>query len=258
MSSIVLVHGAWSDASAWDHVAQKLTSAGHQVAVPDLPAHGRDLTSPTDATLEAYVATVITAAEGLAGPVVLVGHSMAGTVISVAAELRPDLVEHLVYLAAFLLPSGQSLYGFTQTSPGMASSALGPALRPGDGVLGVDPDQFIDAFCADATDEFARHALSSLRPDPLAPLGTPITVTAKRWGAVPRSYIHTDLDRCVSPASQAEMVAAVGVGSTRHLEAAHLAMLSQPDALTAAIIDLTSTAPASHTTPSPTTTRPTA
>lgn len=107
--------------------------------------------------------------------------------------------------------------------------------------LGVDPEQFIDVFCADAPDELAQQALSSLRPDPLAPLGTPITITDERWGAVPRSYIHTDLDRCVSPASQAEMVAAVGVGSFRHLQAAHLAMLSQPDAVTAALTDLITT-----------------
>jgi pimeloyl-ACP methyl ester carboxylesterase len=188
--------------------------------------------------LDGYVDTVIAAAEQLGAPAVLVGHSMAGTVISAVAERRPDLVEHLVYMAAFLLPSGQSLYGFTQTSPGMTDSALGPALRPGDGVLGVDPDQFIDVFCADAPGDLARHALSSLRPDPLAPLGTPITVPPERWGTIGRSYIHTDRDRCVSPASQAEMVTAVGVNATQHLDAGHLAMLSHPTEVAEAISDL--------------------
>lgn len=243
MSSIVLVHGAWSDASAWDHVAPLLSSAGHRVAAPDLPAHGSDHTHPAEATLDGYVDAVIAAAERLGGPVVLVGHSMAGTVISSVAERRPDLVEHLVYLAAFLLPSDQSLYGFTQTSPGMAHSSLGPALRPGDGVLGVDPDQFIDVFCADAPVDVARQARASLRPDPLVPLGTPITVTERRWGTIARSYVHTDRDRCVSPASQIEMVTAVGVGATRHVDAGHLAMLSRPADVAAAITDLVSSQP---------------
>lgn len=58
-------------------------------------------------------------------------------------------------------------YGFTQTSPGMADGALGPALRPGEGVLGTDPDQFIATFGADLPDDLARQALSSLRPEPL-------------------------------------------------------------------------------------------
>ena len=121
----------------------------------------------------------------------------------------------------------------------MADSALGPALRPGDGVLGVDPDQFIDVFCADAPTDLARHALAVLRPDPLVPLGTPITVTDQRWGSIPRSYIHTDRDRCVSPASQTEMVNAVGVSASRHLDAGHLAMLSHPTEVSTAIADLT-------------------
>ncbi len=240
MSAIVLVHGAWSDARAWDQVAQRLIAAGHGVTAPDLPGHGRDQTHPSDVTLDSYVDTVIDAGEALGGPVVLVGHSMAGTVISSVAERRPDLVEHLVYLAAFLLPSSQSLYGFTQSSPGMADSALGPALRPGDGVLGVDPEQFVDVFCADAPVDLARQALASLRPDPLAPLGTPISITDQRWGTVARSYVHTDLDRCVSPASQAEMVAAVGVSSTRHLDTGHLAMLARPDEVATSIAELTS------------------
>jgi pimeloyl-ACP methyl ester carboxylesterase len=240
MSSIVLVHGAWSDASVWKSTVELLTAAGHHVRAPDLPAHGADHTDPSAASLESYVAVVVAAAEALGEPVVLLGHSMAGTVISSVAEQRPDLVASLVYLAAFLLPSGQSLYGFTETSPGMSTSGLGTALRPGDAVLGVDPDQFIDLFCAGAPDGPAQAALAALRPDPLAPLGTPIAVTDQRWGSVTRSYIHTTADRCVSPESQSEMVQAIGVGATRSLDAPHLAMLSHPSELVEAILDLVS------------------
>jgi pimeloyl-ACP methyl ester carboxylesterase len=238
MKSFVLVHGAWSDASSWQQTSTHLSHAGHLVASPNLPSHGTDQTPPGGVSIEDYVRTVIDAADHLGGPVVLVGHSMAGTVISLVAEQRPDLVTHLIYVAAFLLPSGKSLYGFTQSSPGMATSALGPALRPGDGVLVVDPDQFVNAFCADANVEVASSALCALRPEALAPLGTPITVTDKAWGSVPRSYIHTSEDRCVSPASQLEMVGAVGVGATRTITASHLVMLSQAAELAQAIIDL--------------------
>jgi pimeloyl-ACP methyl ester carboxylesterase len=155
MKAVVLVHGAWSDATVWSQVAQSLLASGHQVAAPDMPSHGLDTTPATDATMDGYVDAVIASAKTLEGPVVLVGHSMAGTVISMVAEREPELASHLIYLAAFMLPDGQSLYGFTQTSPGMADSALGPALRPGEGVLGVDPASFIDVFCADAPAELA-------------------------------------------------------------------------------------------------------
>jgi pimeloyl-ACP methyl ester carboxylesterase len=235
------VHGAWSDASAWSAVADRLRALGHRVATPDLPAHGADRRAPEAATLDGYADAVLAAARdaGDGAPVVLVGHSMAGTVISSAAERRPESVAHLVYVAAFLLPSGQSLYGFTQASPGMADSGLGPALRPGEATLAVDPEQFVPVFCADAPADAAAAARDGLRPEPLAPLATPVAVTDARWGALPRSYVHTSADRCVSPASQTEMVAAVGVGAERTIDAGHLVMLSRPTELADALVELT-------------------
>jgi pimeloyl-ACP methyl ester carboxylesterase len=238
MKTFVLVHGAWSNAEVWSEVSKRLEASGNRVFAPDLPSHGADASPPEKATLDGYADTVIAIAKAADQPVVLVGHSMAGTVISAVAERNPELVSHLVYLAAYLLPNEQSLYGFTQTSPGMADSALGPALRPGEGTLGVDPAAFIDVFCADAAPDAAEAAVAALRPDPLAPLGTPITITDGRWGRIPRSYIFTAKDRCVSPASQKEMVDAVTVDKVATIDAAHLAMLSKPDELVTIISSL--------------------
>jgi pimeloyl-ACP methyl ester carboxylesterase len=238
LKTFVLVHGAWSNAEVWSEVTQRLEAAGHKVFAPNLPSHGTDVTPPENASLDGYADAVLAIAKSADQPVVLVGHSMAGTVISTVAERNPELVSHLVYLAAYLLPNGQSLYGFTQTSPGMADSALGPALRPGEGTLGVDPAAFIDVFCADAPPDAAKAAAVNLRPDPLTPLGTPITVSDSRWGSVPRSYIFTSKDRCVSPASQKEMVDAVPVGKVATIDASHLAMLSKPDELVSIISSL--------------------
>lgn len=240
MTRFVLVHGAWSDGAAWKAVAALLRSAGHQVAAPDLPAHGDDSTPVPQASLEGYAMATAKAAAALGGPVVLVGHSMAGTVISTVAEQDPDLAGHLVYVAAFLLPSGQSLFGITQSSPGFADSLLGPSLRPGEGILEVDRGQAREVFMGDAPDEVATAALARLRPEPLGPLTTPVAVTPERWGRVRRSYVHTTADRAVPMAAQLEMVSGVGgVAATRRLAASHMAMLSDPDGLAAALLDLT-------------------
>lgn len=239
MTDFILIHGAWTDATSWTPVAERLTAAGHTAQAVDLPGHGADTTDASTIGLQDYTDTVIHAAEAMGSPVVLVGHSMAGTIISSVAEQRPELADHLVYVAAFMLPSGQSLNGFTQESPGMATSRLGPALRPTEAELAVDPAQAREVFLADADDRTAEAALAQLRPDPLAPLGTPITVTDANWGRVPRTYIHTTLDHTVTLAAQQEMVTAVGAASVLSIDTGHFPMLVRPDGLTDLLIAAT-------------------
>lgn len=240
MTAFVLVHGWWSDTEAWMATAARLRAAGHEVAVPELPAHGGDPMPAAQAGLDDYADTTAKAAAGLGGPAVLVGHSVAGAVISAVAEQDPNLVEHLVYLAAFLLPSGQTVFGFTQSSPGFAAGLLGPSLRPAAGLLGVDHGQARDVLMADVPAEVAEAALARLRPAPLAPLLTPVWVTRDRWGRVPRSYVHTTADRALPLAAQFEMVAcAPRLAGTRRLPTGHLPMLSDPDGTARALIELT-------------------
>ena len=105
MARFVLVHGSWSDAAAWAAVADRLSDAGHRVATPDLPGHGPDTTPPKEASLDGYAAVVAKEAAALGSRVTLVGHSMAGTVISTVGEHDPALIAGLIYVAAFLLDS---------------------------------------------------------------------------------------------------------------------------------------------------------
>src|SRR5580692_8081448 len=125
METIVLVHGAWSDASAWDHISPILKAQGYEVIAVNLPGHGKDNTSFADITLASYVETVKKAI-GARKDVVLVGHSMAGLVISEVAEQIPDQIRKLVYLAAFLPKNGESLLSLAQTD---ADSHIGKYLQ---------------------------------------------------------------------------------------------------------------------------------
>ena len=99
MSTFVLVHGAWHGAWCWYKVAARLRQKGHTVLVPDLPGHGRDQTPINAVSMQSYAQRVADVIRTANEPVILVGHSMGGFVISAAAEQQPQTVAKLVYVA---------------------------------------------------------------------------------------------------------------------------------------------------------------
>lgn len=105
----LLVHGGWHGAWAWYRIETQLEARGHTVTVIDLPGHGIDTTDPGSVTLADYVARTVDILDNASMPVIVVGHSAGGIVLSSAAEARPRAVEKLVYVAAFLLQRGQTL-----------------------------------------------------------------------------------------------------------------------------------------------------
>ncbi len=117
MSTFVLIHGSMHGARCWDKVVPLLVSAGHEVVVPDLPAHGRDKTPRAGITLQSYVDKVIEAMEAQGEPVILVGHSMAGVILTQAAGQRPELINRLVYVTAHSISPGESISGNRPLAP---------------------------------------------------------------------------------------------------------------------------------------------
>jgi pimeloyl-ACP methyl ester carboxylesterase len=117
MATFVLVHGSWHGAWCWHRVVPELEALGHRVLAPDLPGHGDDATAPAQLTLKAYAECVATVICSATEPVVLVGHSFAGIVISQVAELVPERISRLVYLTAFLPANGQSLSRLATADP---------------------------------------------------------------------------------------------------------------------------------------------
>jgi pimeloyl-ACP methyl ester carboxylesterase len=104
----VLIHGGNHGAWCWDKVASLLRKEGHLVEAPDLPGHGKDKTPIQDVTLQSCIDEVCSVINAQSEPVILVGHSMGGLVISQVAEQVPDKIRVLVYLSALLLRSGES------------------------------------------------------------------------------------------------------------------------------------------------------
>lgn len=226
----VLVHGAWMGAWAWDDVAAALRAEGATVSVVELPAHGDDPAPAAEATLDAYADRVATAIEAAGAPVTLVGHSMAGVVITRVAEDDPDRVAALVYVAAYLPRDGQSLLDLAMTD---ADSHAGPALviDEATGTGALPADQLADIFCADCPPAALDRLASRYRDEPLAPLAAPVAVSAAGWGSVPSSYVYTSEDRAVSHALQRSMTEGVALAGSATLATSHSPMLSAPGEL---------------------------
>jgi pimeloyl-ACP methyl ester carboxylesterase len=109
MSTYVLVHGSWHASWCWHKVTPRLEASGHKVIAPDLPGHRRNWKSPDRVTMQNYTDLTTSIPDAEREPVVVVARSRHGVVASQTAELRPDKIRTLVYLAAYLAPSGETI-----------------------------------------------------------------------------------------------------------------------------------------------------
>jgi pimeloyl-ACP methyl ester carboxylesterase len=203
MSRFVLIHGAWHGAWCWHRLKAELEAAGHSVAAPDLPALGDDQTPAEKITLDYWARFVADRVNAQPGPVILVGHSRGGVVISQAAERAPENIARLVYVAGWLVPNGQSLAGVTHDMndslviPNMVPVKSGVTCRVRDSVL---REAFYGA-CSEDDFQFARERL---RPEPLKPLVTPLELT-QRFETLPRAYVECTRDRAIPLDAQRRM-----------------------------------------------------
>ena len=235
MTTFVLVHGAYHGAWCWYEVRPELESRGHEVVTFDLPAHGVDTTPPTDVTFGDYVERTCDAIDAQDEPVVLVGHSMAGMVVTQAAERCPDGIDTLVYLTAYLPANGESMVD--QRVEGSLISRNFTVHRE-RGVGAVAEDALEELFYADCSASDRALARSLIRPEPLDPLSTPVDISEGRFGSVRRAYVRCEDDQTITPEQQRRAVDERGCDAELTLEAGHSPFLAIPaqtaDALEAA------------------------
>ena len=226
MSTFVLIHGAWHGAWCWRRLTPILESAGHTVVAPDLPSMGADRSDPAQVTLDSWARFGAGLVTGQSETVVLVGHSRAGIVVSQVAELVPERIRRLVYLCAFLLPSGKTLADAARADE---TSLLSANMIPAASGLTctVRPEVLRDAFFGRCTQDDYEFALANLSPEPLKPLVTPLKLSAQRFGRVPRSYVECLQDRAVTLPAQRRMQAALPCDTVHSLEADHSPFFSR-------------------------------
>jgi len=218
--TVVLVHGAFADASSWNGVVKILEKDGYPVVAAANPLR----------SVKGDGAAVSALLAGIKSPVVLVGHSYGGNVISEAANDRAN-VKALVYVSAFAPEAGETVAGLAGKFPG---STLGPtlaapvALADGGKDLYIQQDKFHDQFAADVPAAQAALMAATQRPVTEAALneqsGTPA------WKHIPSWYIYGDKDKNIPPQAMAFMAKRAEAKMVKVVKgASHVVMVSNPE-----------------------------
>jgi pimeloyl-ACP methyl ester carboxylesterase len=224
--NVVLVHGGFVDGSGWQGVYNQLTQDGYQVRVVQNPT----------LSLQGDVAATREIIDEQQGPVVLVGHSYGGAVITEAGT--DDNVAALVYIAAFAPDTGESVSTLIADPP--PGAPVPPILPPKDGFLFLDRDKFHESFGRDLPAEQAAFMADSQVPWGVDALSG--SITAPAWRTKPSWYMITTEDRMIPPLAQHAMSDRAG-SIVVEVAGSHSVYLSQPTAV-ADLIELASSAAA--------------
>jgi pimeloyl-ACP methyl ester carboxylesterase len=225
--TIVLVHGAFADSSGWNSVTGRLIGDGYPVIAFSNPLRGPN----EDAEyLRQFLSTI-------SGPLVLVGHSYGGAVITNAATGNPH-VKSLVYIAAYAPAEGESVAAANSLGGGHTDVIDHLVVRPFPGAAGGDADAYIDPayfptlFAQDLPKATTRVMAATQRPGALAALLTPSGAPA--WEGIPSWYLVARQDRIIPPEAERAMAARAG-STTLEIDSSHVAMMSHPAAVTSLI-----------------------
>jgi len=228
--TIVLVHGAFAESASWERVIDPLLSAGHSVIAAANPLRG----------LAADAAAISDVVRAVDGPVVLVGHSYAGSVIS-NVDAGAGTIEGLVYVAGFAPEPGESAVGLSGLFPG---STLADTLQPvplSDGTtdLYIARERYRAQFAADVPEPQAARMAATQRPVTQEALGEP-SGARPLWKELPSWFVFGAEDRSIPAAVQHFMAERAGARATTEIPgASHAVPVSHPDATAHMILEAT-------------------
>lgn len=237
MSTFVLVHGAWHGGWCWNKIVARLEAKGHTVVAPDMPGHGIDRTPIETVTMDSIVAKMAGVIGAQKEPVVLVGHSYGGSVITATGEACPDKIRALAYVAAFIVPDGKSTMELAQDDP--ENELAGNIVFTEDGKSATaNPAVLKQVFYAQCQEDDIALARTLLVPEATAGFQAPIATTAGRWGKLPKFYVECVRDKAISISRQRRVQAYGPCEKVFTLDTDHSPFFSMPDQLTDILVGL--------------------
>jgi pimeloyl-ACP methyl ester carboxylesterase len=215
-----------------------LAAQKHRIVAPDLPGMGMDRTPFSEDVMEQWIDWGATLIEAQPEPVVLVGHSAGGQLVSALAERAPDRVAQAIFIAGALLADGQSRADLQFSSPEVSA-----ALRLSDdgSAFSIDPALAPELLYNQLPPDVAARVVARLVSEPMQPGYFRPRLSAERFGRTPRAYIETTEDRTIPFKLQREMVAHWPYDRVVTLPSDHVPMYSMPERLVGALIELTRT-----------------
>jgi pimeloyl-ACP methyl ester carboxylesterase len=242
-AGMLLIHGAWQGSWAWDAWLPEMTARGWTCKAVDLPGNGahpeRDV--GVEITLQTYVDALTAVLNTFDGPVVVVAHSGAGVPASQLAEVLPERVACVVYVAGMMLPAGMGYAELVESCAADVPDAAGiaPYLQwSGDNTVTVVPAAAaLEIFLHDCPHEAAERAAAKLTPQRESGRALSTTLSAERFGRVPRIYIEALRDRSVLLPLQRRMQALVPGATVRSIDCGHVPQLARPAELAILVCD---------------------
>ncbi|RKT13626.1 pimeloyl-ACP methyl ester carboxylesterase [Paraburkholderia sp. RAU2J] len=242
-AGMLLIHGAWQGSWAWDAWLPKMAARGWACRAVDLPGNGaqpaRD--AGLDVTLQRYVDALREALDAFAGPVVVVAHSGAGVPASQLAEACPERVACIVYVVGMMLPSAMGYAELVEASAAEVPGAAGiaPYLQWSEdhATTVVPPAAALEIFLHDCPPDAAREAAARLTPQRESGRTLVTSLSAARFGQVPRIYVEALRDRSVLLPLQRRMQALVPGAIVRSIDCGHVPQLARPAELASLVCD---------------------
>lgn len=238
-STFIFVHGGFHGGWSWERVTPYLNAQGHKTLTPDLPGHGDDKTPQEKITYNMALEHIAKLILPELQPAILVGHSMSGLIISALAEHYPDRIKMLVYIGAFLTPSGYSLKSYLDTHQDIGINGVLPNTTPsGDDTHVIfNNDKAYEIFYNTTPKELADISIRRLKPVARVYLRTPVFWSAENFGRVPRTYIACSKDHALPIALQRNMYTELPCEKVIEMPSDHSPFECMPEILSEYLLD---------------------